>query len=84
MSLLKSPSWDLLVKVYQGQVQGRLNEIGNVPTRSIEDAFDRNYKLGMAHGLQLAARMPTDMYNEIYRIYTEALERYRDESAASQ
>lgn len=80
MSLLKSPSWDLVVKVYVGQVQARLNELGNSPILSMDGALERNYKLGMAHGLQLAARMPTDMYNEIHRVYTEKLEEIRNES----
>lgn len=84
MSLLKSPSWDLVVKVYVGQVQSRLNELGNRPVTGMEDALERNYKLGMAHGLQLAARMPTDMYNEIHRVYTDKLEEIRSESATPQ
>lgn len=84
MSLLKSPSWDLVVKLYLGQVQSRLNEIGNVPTLNLEGAFERNYKLGLAHGIQLAARLPTDVYNEIHRVYTEKLEEIRSESAPAQ
>lgn len=84
MSLLKSPSWARVVKLYEGQVQARLNEIGNVPTRNLDDAFDRNYKLGMAHGIALAARLPTDMYNELHRVYTENLEILRNESASAQ
>lgn len=83
MSLLKSPSWGHLVEIYKGQVTARLNEVGNNPTRSLEEALDRNYKLGLAHGIQLAARMPTDIYNEIYRVYTEKLEEMRSESAPS-
>jgi hypothetical protein len=84
MSLLKSPSWALLVEVYQKQVGARLNETANQPLLSMEDAMQRNYKLGLAHGIQLAARMPTDMYNEIYRVYTDKLEELRDESAPAQ
>jgi len=84
MSLLKSPSWDLVVKVYQGQVQARLNELGNTPIVNLEMVFDRNYKLGMAHGLALAARLPNDMYTEIHRIYTAQLEEIRSESAPAQ
>lgn len=84
MSLLKSPSWGRVVDIYQKQVQARLNEISNAPTRSLDDAFERNYKLGLAHGIALAARLPTDMYNEIYRVYTEKLEELRDESATPQ
>lgn len=80
MSLLKSPSWDLVVKIFIAQVQSRLNELGNRPLIGMEDALERNYKLGMAHGLQLAARMPTDMYNEIHRVYTDKLEELRNES----
>lgn len=84
MSLLKSPSWDLVVELYKGQTQARLNEVGNSPTRSLEDAFDRNYKLGMAHGIALAARLPNDVYEELYRIYTAKLEEIRDAAAPSQ
>ena len=84
MSLLKSPSWDLVVKVFMGQVQARLNEISNVPILSVDSALERNYKLGLAHGIQLAARLPNDMYNELHRAYTEKLEEIRDESAAAQ
>lgn len=84
LSLLKSPSWDLLVKVYLGQVQARLNEVGNAPILTLEAVFERNYKLGLAHGIQLAARMPNDMYNEIHRVYTEKLEELRNESAPAQ
>jgi hypothetical protein len=50
----------------------------------MDDVFMRNYKLGLAHGLALAVRMPTDMYNEIYRVYTDKLEELRDESAPAQ
>jgi hypothetical protein len=81
MSLLKSPSWALLADVIGKQVAARLNEIGNQPHANMDDVFMRNYKLGLAHGLALAVRMPTDMYNEIYRVYTDKLEELRDESA---
>lgn len=84
MSLLKSPSWELVAKVIEEQVKARLNEIGNKPIWKMDDAFERNYKLGMAHGLSLAIRMPTDMYNEIRRVYVEQLEEIRDESAPAQ
>lgn len=83
MSLLKSPSWDHLVKTIEGQIKARMQEIGNKPHSSLDDAFDRNYKLGVAHGLALAVRMPTDMYNEIHRVYVDVLEEVRNESAPS-
>lgn len=82
MSLLKSPSWDHLVKVFEGQISARLNTIGNKPILSVEQALERNYQLGLAHGLALAARLPNDMYQEIHRIYTAKLEELRNESPA--
>lgn len=84
LSLLKSPSWDRVVKLLNGQVQARLNEIGHNPILNLEQVFERNYKLGMAHGLALAARLPNDVYTEIHRVYTDKLEEIRNESASSQ
>lgn len=84
MSLLKSPSWGLLVEIYQKQVNARLNETANQPLQSVDDAMQRNYKLGLAHGIALAMRMPNDMYDEIYRVYTAKLEEMRSESAPAQ
>lgn len=81
MSLLKSPSWARVAEMIGKQVQARLNEIGNVPIRGIDEALERNYKLGLAHGLALAVRLPNDVYSELHRAYTEKLEELRDESA---
>jgi hypothetical protein len=70
-----------VVEIIQGQIQVRLNEVGQNPILALEDVFSRNYKLGLAHGLALAIRLPNDMYNEIHRVYTEKLEEIRDANA---
>jgi len=84
MSLLKSPSWARVVDIYRQQAQSRLNEVANVPVLSMDEALNRNYKLGIAHGLVLAARLPNDIYEELRNMYVAQLEELRDEPAATQ
>lgn len=81
MSLLKSPSWVHLVEMVGKQVQGRLNELGIRPLFTNEEVLHRNYKLGIAHGMQLVIRLPNDIYSELHDAYTKKLEEFRDESA---
>ena len=58
-SLVKSPGWELLVKIAEGQIGLRENIMNEQKIQSVKEMCEFNYVMGERDGIRLWTNLPT-------------------------
>ncbi len=66
--LLRSEGWDMLVKIFQEQLETRRNRIELNPLASMDEAFAQQFERGEIANLRLTIQLPQSILDDAQSI----------------
>lgn len=79
-SLVKSPGWARLARLLDNQKNARKAQIGDNPIANLEEAFRRNYEIGVTHGLGAVPQLLRTTVEEVKAEYDQLLDQEREDA----
>ena len=67
-ALLRSEGWDMLMKIFQEQLETRRNRVELTPLASVDEAFAQQFERGEIANLRLVMQLPQSILDDAQSI----------------